>query len=88
MSKDYDNYFGGCPKCGGTDGYANVGRSHWFFCREHQTKWCCGANLFSSWRDQTEEEQRAFYETNALGSFEEVVPIVRPSAHEGTRRSG
>jgi len=46
-----DNYFGGCPHCGGNDGYANVGRSHWFFCKAHKTSWCIGANLFSSWRD-------------------------------------
>ena len=76
MNKDYDNYFGGCPKCGGADGCANVGKSHWFFCREHQTMWCVGSNLFGSWRDQTEEEQRAFYEANNLGSFEEVRPLL------------
>ena len=46
--------FGGCPHCGQDDGYLNVGREHWFFCREHKTKWRVGTNLFSSWREEDE----------------------------------
>jgi hypothetical protein len=57
MSDD-TGYFGLCPTCHKTDGYLNVGRSHWFVCDEHRTKWCAGANLFSSWREETEAEQR------------------------------
>jgi hypothetical protein len=70
--KDYENYFGGCPKCGGTDGFTNVGRSHWCYCQDHKTRWCIGANLFSNWRDETEDEQRAAYNKIGLGEFEEV----------------
>jgi hypothetical protein len=51
-------HFAGCPECGQDDGYLNAGRSHWMFCDEHQVKWCIGSNLFSSWREETEAEQR------------------------------
>jgi hypothetical protein len=64
-----DDYFGACPHCGRNDGYANVGRSHWFFCKVHKTKWLVGANLFSSWHEQTEEEQRRIYQKIGLGEF-------------------
>ncbi len=47
--------FGGCPGCGNTDGYLNVGPDHWFFCHRHKTKWRAGSNLFSGWRDENEE---------------------------------
>ena len=70
-----DHYFGGCPECGDQDGYTNVGRSHWIFCIAHRTKWCIGANLFSSWRDETEAEQRLAYDAIGLGSFAEVKPM-------------
>ena len=70
-----DNYFGGCPHCGHDDGYANVGRGHWFFCSAHKTTWCIGSNLFSSWRGQTEEEQRRIYNEIGLGEFTEVEPL-------------
>ena len=51
-----DLHFGGCPHCGETDGYINIGREHWFACDRHKTKWHVGSNLFSSWRDETEED--------------------------------
>lgn len=54
-------YFGGCPKCGKTDGYMNVGPNHWSICDEHKTSWCIGSNLFSGWRDETEHD----FERNA-----------------------
>jgi hypothetical protein len=52
------NYFGTCPECGRCDGYVNVGKSHWFYCQRHETRWSPGSNLFSSWRYETEAEQR------------------------------
>jgi hypothetical protein len=48
-----DAYFGGCPVCGKTNGYLNVSRDHWFYCDEHQTRWCAGSNLFSGWRHES-----------------------------------
>ena len=53
-----ESYFGGCPQCGKNDGCIHIGRAEWFFCKEHKTKWWVGSNLFSSWRVQTEQEQR------------------------------
>jgi hypothetical protein len=67
-----ENYFGVCPKCCQTDGYLNIGESHWFFCREHKLKWCVGWNLFSSWQHETEEEQRRKYDAEGFGDYEQI----------------
>jgi hypothetical protein len=66
------DYFGVCPKCGEVDDYINIGRGHWFYCQEHKTKWWGGENIFSSWREQTEDEQRAKYAALDFGSYERV----------------
>jgi hypothetical protein len=42
------DYFGGCPTCGRNDVYLNS-----------DLPWIFGANPFSSWRDETEAEERA-----------------------------
>jgi hypothetical protein len=68
-------YFGLCPICKNTDGYINIGRGHWYLCKEHKVRWFVGENLFSSWRDETEEEQRAIYDELDFGSFPEVEPF-------------
>ncbi len=52
------NHFGGCPHCDGSDGYLNIGREHWFFCARHKTKWHGGSNLFSGWREESEDTWR------------------------------
>jgi hypothetical protein len=72
-----ENYFGGCPQCGKSDGYANAGRTHIFYCKAHRTRWIVGANLFSSWRyrPMTEDEQRRIYDEIGLGEFTEVEPL-------------
>jgi hypothetical protein len=70
-----DSYFGVCPHCKKSDGYLNVGKSHWFYCIKHKTKWCFGWNLFSSWQYETEDEQRRAYDDIGLGSFTEVMPL-------------
>lgn len=74
-----DDYFGGCPTCRGNDGYVNCGRLHVFFCKEHRVSWIFGANLFSSWREQTDAEQREQYKM--IEGFERVEPIWPDSAH-------
>jgi hypothetical protein len=53
------NYFGSCPECGNADRYLNFHRDHWFVCDEHEVRWWVGSNLFSSWRDETEEDWEA-----------------------------
>jgi hypothetical protein len=52
------NYFGGCPKCGRSDGLYNVYKEHWFVCHTHKVRWTIGSNILSSWRDETREDQR------------------------------
>ena len=50
-----DCYFGTCPVCHNTDGCLNIERDHWFVCHEHRVRWFIGANLFSSWKYESEE---------------------------------
>jgi hypothetical protein len=82
MSDDYSL----CPRCGRTDGYLNIksehGAEHWFFCREHKTRWHVGSNLshLCPWIDN-----RAQYEAMDFGSYEIVVkPFHLPRANNGT----
>ena len=50
----------------------NTGREHWAYCDEHKTKWIVGSNLFSSWREQTEEDWSA--NAKYLADYREIVP--------------
>jgi hypothetical protein len=68
-----DNYFGGCPECGGDDGYLNVNRDHWFVCDKHKTKWWAGYNLFSSWQEESEAEWLS--NSYRLAEYREVQPL-------------
>lgn len=72
QSQEID-YFGGCPECGRNDGYLNVGREHWGMCDKHKTKWWIGSNLFSSWKEETEEEWKKNAER--LSAYQEVEPV-------------
>jgi hypothetical protein len=69
-----DAYFGLCPICHKSDGYANAGRSHRFYCKEHKTSWLFGSNIFSDWRWQTKEQQRAIWDEIGLDDFTTVKP--------------
>jgi hypothetical protein len=51
-----DEAFGWCPDCGRSDGYLNVEATHWYVCHAHRVRWCVGANLFSSWRYESEAD--------------------------------
>src|SRR5262245_22452625 len=78
-----EDYFGVCPHCHRQYGYLNVGRNHWFFCDAHQTCWCIGSNLFSSWHDETKDQ----WEKNAkkLHGYQIVEPFYGDAAFEGER---
>ena len=79
------SHFGGCPHCGGTDGFLNDGPEHWFTCRAHGMKWCAGVNLFSGWRDedaQTRRRSRAI-----LRRLRAIQPLPR-SADPPGRKTG
>ncbi len=71
-----DQYFGGCPHCGGNDGYMNVGSEHWFRCDEHRTNWKAGSNLFSGWRNEDETIWRE--NEYRLAEYQTVEPIYPP----------
>jgi hypothetical protein len=78
---DVENYFGGCPQCGKTDGYVNVrehnlstnGPAHWFRCDAHRTKWCVGANLMSVPEEGNNDRRQA----EAIDGYTEVEPLDR-----------
>ena len=67
------DHFGVCPKCLETDGCLHVGRDEWFVCREHKAKWYVGSNLFSVWREMTDEEFKNNEEL--LESYKDIKPI-------------
>ena len=71
--RNTEHYFGACPECGETDGYMNVGKDHWNVCERHKTCWPIGANLFSSW----EEERQEDWDCNAekLSGYHRVEPL-------------
>jgi len=75
MDERMDGYWGLCPVCHKTDGYVNVGREHWFICIEHKNKWPIGENLFSSWKYETQEDQRRRQQELGFDSFAEVGPF-------------
>ena len=66
-------YFGGCPKCFGTDGCLNIGRDHWFICREHRVKWHVRSIWFSDWREKTEQDW--LENKYLLVGYREVEPV-------------
>jgi hypothetical protein len=67
------SYFGGCPYCGGCDGYYNLEREHWLVCDQCRTAWCYGANIFNSWRQ--EDEAQWTRNEAALAGYVAVTPI-------------
>jgi len=44
-----------CVRCGVECAFRNIGREHWGFCDPCRIKWCIGENLFSGWREQSDE---------------------------------
>jgi hypothetical protein len=64
--------WGRCPYCRKTDGYINIGRSHWFYCKEHRVKWWVGSNLFGCWFEQTLDEQERIYNALNFGDFKHL----------------
>jgi hypothetical protein len=67
------NHFGDCPKCRQNDGHLNIGRDHWFYCRQHRVKWRAGSELFPDWLQESEQ----IWEQNQalLDFFMEVEPF-------------
>jgi len=76
------DYFGVCPKCHKNDGYINVGKSQWFYCKEHRACWCIGVNLFSSWKYETLEGQEEVYDALGMENYTEVVPYTEEETND------
>jgi hypothetical protein len=74
------SYFGLCPMCLEMSGYINIGSQHWFYCNQHGTKWYFGSNLFSTWKDQPEKEQKGIFDELDFGSYTEIEPWRSPRA--------
>ena len=72
IEQQEQDHFEGCPTCGQNDGYINSGSSHWRVCDAHKKVWFIGINLFSSWKEETEAEQRASWEK--LDGYEVLIP--------------
>jgi hypothetical protein len=72
-TKVFNDYFGGCPECGGNHGCVSIGRDHWIVCHDHKTKWWIGSNLFSTWRDLSPAEHR--WHERVLASYTKVQPL-------------
>ena len=70
--RDTDSYFGGCPVCHRSDGYLNIGRGHWKVCHAHKVRWFVGENLFSTWKDETENDWRRNHDL--IGAYPKVEP--------------
>jgi hypothetical protein len=64
--------FGLCPKCGGSDGYLNVGPYHFFVCDVHKTRWQTKSHCLD-WETETLEQ----WEQNIdkLAAYTEVEPV-------------
>lgn len=63
-STDAEHHFWGCPHCPkskGAEDIYNAGRTNIGVCHTHRTNWILGENLISTWKDETEDEQRERY---------------------------
>jgi hypothetical protein len=76
--KSSDDSIGLCPICRTNDGFINTGRTHVGYCKEHKKSWLVGSNLFSNWRNETEEEQRCIWADVGMDDFEVVEPYFHP----------
>lgn len=73
-----DEYFGGCPHCGKTDGYADMDQEHWFVCDAHRVRWFAGTNLFSVAQDpKSQETIAAGWKVMAYAVIEPVYPPIQ-----------
>lgn len=79
------DHFWGCPECPrdrGPDNVYNAGQAHRGACHAHRTTWLLGFNLFSGWREETEQEQRERW--REIEDYRAVdLPPVQPAGNLG-----
>jgi hypothetical protein len=68
-----------CPVCEEESPYVNAGRVHVGYCQPCGVSFIIGTNLFSSWRDETEDEQRAAYAAAGIQSLRRLGAMTRSS---------
>ena len=51
----------------------NIGKAHWRYCAQHETKWLVGHSLFSDWLEETPEVW--LENSRSLARFREVKPL-------------
>src|SRR5688572_10902674 len=71
----------GCAACCGFHGYVNKGRSHWFYCLNHRTRWCVGVNLFNTWQNETEAVQQEHW--SLIADFSDITVWGHTRPREG-----
>ncbi len=76
-------YFGWCAECGGGRN-CNIERAHWGYCDKHRTRWFAGSNVFSDWRNETEEQWRSRWER--IGAYREVKGVFPTQESEAKRK--
>lgn len=79
----YSKQFGVCPICSKTDGFVNLGKEHWFICRDHETKWFVGINLFEGWQNQTVAQAQGI--EAMLDKYKEIDPLRKYEEEEALR---
>ncbi len=79
----YSKQFGVCPICNKTDGFVNLGKEHWFICRDHETKWFIGINLFEGWQNQTVSQAQGI--EAMLDKYKEIDPLRKYEEDEALR---
>lgn len=79
----HSRHCGGCPECGKSDGFVNLGIEQWFICREHRTKWLAGKNLFDSWMNQTVAQTQSV--EILLRGYKDVLPVRSSNQQFDTR---
>jgi hypothetical protein len=78
-----EEYWGVCPVCHLSPQWLNIGAGHWCYCPQHRLRWFVGANLFSPWKYETEEEQKTKYDALNVGHFTNVKDLPRASDQAG-----
>ena len=79
-----DLSFGNCPQCHKTHGCYSVESDHWYVCHTHRTKWCIGSNLFSCWKDMSEQD--FLVNRFMLAGYREVKPWLPDDVQERFER--
>ena len=61
-----------CPFCATESPYVNAGKTHIGYCEPCGISWIVGANLFDSWQNESEAEQRAKYVSGGIETLRRI----------------